>query len=131
MNDNVTLNWVGKKRTHRTLDTAGDVTLAISQDNTKNKRTSVIAFKHRSYSKITSTGYMVFAVVGTRLYFKSDTSSVGYKLSTFNKDKSSCHVKVDYASLPLDVKLEVGNYNLEWDRNLGLYYIDVLKKLEI
>ncbi len=126
------LNWLGKMRSHSRSDSKDcDVVLSVSKEANayKEGECTIIAFKNRSYAKITQKEHMVIAVLGTRLYFKEASRAEGYKLSTFNKDRTACHMKVNPQVLKL-TDVEIGRYTLEWDKNVGCYYIDVANKLE-
>ena len=122
------LNWLGKCRSYGGKKIDCDVILSTSYDSSKKKETSVISFRNRSHAKITQKEHMVFAVLGTKLYFKEASVREGYKLTTFNKDKSSCHIKIDSRVVKI-TDLEAGEYMLEWDKHVECYYVDINNKL--
>ena len=123
------LIWV-KKKIGKVAKGAADVIISQVNDYTKNATPTVIQFKNNSYLRITKNTYITFAVSGTRLYFKQEEPRDGYKLTGFNKDGTSATVKVHQDVLPINVNVEVGSYNLEWDPVLGLHYVDILHKLK-
>ena len=98
------------------------------------RSSTAITFKQNSHLRITRTQHIVFAIDGTKLYFREASEFEGFKLCSGcskNKPKkaTSFTIKVHPTMLPLS-KIEAGAYNLELDKYLGLYYIDVQNKLK-
>lgn len=91
--------------------------------------TTVVKFFNEVYKLIDNErkGRICLAVDGTRLYFKSDDK--GWKITQKTKDERNAKLMIDGRKLPIE-KLEKGNYQLEWDKDLSLYFIDILNKLE-
>ena len=90
----------------------GDV--VITQVNDSNHSTS-IRFLNNSWKRITKNQHIVFAIKDSKLYFKQEEPRYGYKLSGNSEDSISRFIKVIPDVLKV-TDLEIGSYNLEWDR---------------
>ena len=124
------MEWI-KKRVARVANNSGsDVTLSVTRYIGRDEHV-VIKFRNHSYAKITKTNSMVLGISGTRLYFREALTTEGFTLTSFNKIKSTAHFKVSMSQLKLSsTKIELGDYNLQYDTSQKLYYIDVTNKLK-
>ena len=122
------MEWIVKQHA-RVLSGGSDVSINLVTADFKPSRVS-ITFRNNVYLKITKNNFLVCGLQGTRMYFKAAAPAEGFKLSTFNKDKSSCIIRVQERQLPISKnKIEIGDYKLEFDSNLKLYYIDAAHKI--
>lgn len=118
------MNWLVKNR--RTASSLFDGEVIINEV-TKNTIPSV-AFRFRKDSQKKFLGdnlYLAFAIENNRMYFKETANKYGWKLS-----ESGCNkfFKLYKKNVPLADEW-YGEYNLEWDNKLNLYFIDLNHKL--
>lgn len=114
-------NWIEKGFTSKGIKCA-DLTITNSDKKSKKERIS-FRFRNGVFKKITSTDYMVFAVVNNRIYFKESDKIKGFKLTGFGKESDSCSIQAT-GNYPV---LE-GNYLVEYDKKEHLYFVDLEKK---
>ena len=123
------MNWVGKSK-NRGINDVGEVFIRVVNDD---RHSTQISFKKKSYLKITRNLHIVFAIDGTRLYFREASQYEGWKLNDGGSKRkgsnSAFTIKVNPQALPVS-KIETGAYNLELDEDLMLWYIDTLNKLK-
>lgn len=118
------MEWLEKKQYKCSKDSKGEVFISLI---TKNSHPSVaIRFAKNSWLKITKNDHVIIGVENGRLYFNQGEDYQGWKLST--SGKSTKIFKVYQEVLPIG-PVETGEYNLEFDSRVGLYYIDVRNKL--
>ena len=123
------MEWITKKYS-RVLNGGSDVSLSLSNPGINSGRV-VIRFRNDVYLKITKNEFLKCGLQGTRLYFKETSPTEGFKLTSFNKNKSSCLTRISEELLPIsDTKIELGDYKLQYDPNLKMYYIDGLNKIK-
>lgn len=118
------MEWIVKKhvRTRATMIKNDIVVRTIGQHGIKK---TTISFYNNSHLKISQSLYIVCALSGNRLYFKQESMQNGYKLSA-----SGNNVK-RFVMPQAGEQFGVGDYNLEFDVKMGLYYIDSYHKLII
>lgn len=126
------MEWVVRKKTN-TQSHKGNVYIYSceyqSKRDYKNNIHSVVTFINKSWKKVSRTCFLQFGIQGTRLYFREANAKVGYKLS-LSANGENATIKVVSSVLPLNKNIEEGDYWLEYDNQLGLYYIDVKNKIE-
>ena len=115
------LIWVGKENTNR--GNKADVTISMNK-NGANKIQTHLRFRNNCFLRFTKNNYVVFAVTGARMYFKESNQKQGYQLTCKSKDGKSCSFKTGN-----DLSNHIGDYELLWDSNAKLNYIDFNKKL--
>ena len=94
----------------------------------KTRYSTNICFFHEVYKLIApNLDRIAVAIDGTRLYFQENNK--GWKISDYSKSKDKARLKIDGSILPVDT-IEKGNYQLEYDRDRNLYFIDVKNKME-
>ena len=104
--------------------------VSIHSGNNKGDSTSAnLVFRNACFHKISpNTGYVVYSVKGSRVYFKEASSREGFKLSKSHKVeennrymtfKSTMHPALNEWCLSNE-----GDYDLMWDKGYGLWYID-------
>ena len=119
------MEWIEKERSYNTSKFDGEVIVSLL----KKGRKTVTGFKFRknSANKIvkSDSSAIVVAKDGSRIYFKEEDSSRGFKVRYQGKG-------IRYAYIPKKlVELDnVGEYNLIFDKETVLVYIDLNRKLE-
>lgn len=112
------MEWIKKKHCQTFKRESADVTISIIQcDTAENGIMTRFAFKNNCQFKLTTNGYIVFALENNRIYFKEANADEGFKLSYMN----SINTLVDLSEFK-------GGYMLNYDESLNLYYIDLSKK---
>jgi hypothetical protein len=116
------LMWLGKEK-HRCTSSVCDVTISKNKDAKGRKRSS-IRFRNSCFLRITKNNYVVIAMTGARIYFKQSNPTEGYSLSMASSDGKSKTIK-----MTRDLSKHIGDYELFWDSEHELNYIDLNKKL--
>ena len=83
--------------------------------------------KNSIYKIISNEEYVVIAKDGNKIYFKEANRIRGFKLGNWTPNVKC--FKVMLSKFPLREE-DLGEYNLEFDTNLGLHYICLNRKLE-
>ena len=112
------MEWFTKSRQKNTNQDC-DISVSINKDGK-----TCITFKNSSYLKITTTGHLIVGKENNKLYFGGSDRYEGFKLTTFNQAKTTCHVKIT------GLDFVIGDYNLEFDKDQALYYIDSDRRLK-
>ena len=112
------MEWFTKSRIRSRLQDC-DVSVTLNKDGH-----TAITFKNGSYLKVTTTEHIIVGQEGTKLYFGGSDRYEGFKLTSFNRERTNCTFKV------AKLRFEVGDYNLEFDKDQALYYIDSNRKLK-
>ncbi len=115
------LIWVGKENCNKS--NGSDVTLSMNKNGTNKKQTH-FRFRNSCFLRFTKSGYVEFAVTGSRIYFKESTRKIGYQLTNKSKDMKACSFKTGK-----NLSKHIGDYELLWDDNVKLNYIDFSKKI--
>lgn len=102
------LNWVVKQNTSNV-----DVNISVSQSGTR------ISFRNGCFEKINKEGiYFRYAIDGNRMYFDKANEEEGYKIRVeSNSTRWVCLTKW--------MKGFQGGYDLEYDEEEKLYYIEI------
>lgn len=116
------MEWLTKGGSQNRTQFDGEVILSVERE-----KYFLFRFRKNSNFKITDKDYIVIAKDGNRIYFKEADASQGFKLGNWTNRVRSFKVAID--KLRLD-KSAVGEYNLEFDTNLHLHYICLVRKLE-
>lgn len=116
------INWVTKSRISG--KNGKDILISVTKSG-DNLHGSII-FRNKQFNKFKS-GYIMFGLAGTRLYLADSNSTDGYKLcdcaSSFNK---TCKVSNDtFADWCANHR---GEYVLDYDSTLGMYYVETNKE---
>ena len=120
------MEWLQKDKSHNISEFDGEVIIQFEMHVGKTR----IQFKFRKNSihKIaTDCEYIVIAKDGDRIYFKESNVKYGFKVSNYGQNTKVFKVKYDRFHIDED---KLGEYNLEFDTNLGLHYISLNRKLE-
>ena len=89
------------------------------------------AFKNNAHLKITKNEHVVLANEGTRIYFKEGDPTEGFKVTSFNKTKTNCSIRIcDEVVKAIGTRIPFGDYRLQYDTVLKLYYIDGLNRVK-
>lgn len=116
-----TLNWISKKQNISEAD------VSISKvSNGNNKKQTSFRFRNNRYNRITANLYVVYAVDGSRIYFDMSTDKSGFKLCIHDNNFSNAMFKT---VSPFNLDSFIGDYCLEYDRELKLCFIDKNSKL--
>lgn len=119
------MDWLQKR--HRSSgESFGEV--YISKVCLKTSPATSFRLKNEVVNKITKTGYVKIAFKGTRMYFDEAESYEGWKLCSAGV--SGQFFKIKDVSLPINLEIGLGNYNVEFDTMLGYYYVDFDKQLD-
>ena len=119
------LNWIGKTRTGN--QSAFDVAFSFQKTNSGSQRI-MIRFSASAVSiKFKGAEHLVFAISGTRVYFKEADSRYGYKLSKHNAGDNTSRtialINDDLADF-LHKHPHIMNTNLKFDATQELYFVD-------
>ena len=118
------MNWLVKN--HRVSSSMFDGEIVINEVTRDSIPSIAFRFRKNCEKKILSNGvYLSFAIENNRMYFKETSSKYGWKLS-----ESGCNkfFKLYKKNVPMTEEW-YGEYNLEWDNMLNLYFIDLNHKL--
>ena len=115
------LIWIGKENSNRGIST--DVSISMNK-NGKNKMQAHFRFRNNCFLRFTKNNYVEFAVTGARIYFRESNQKNGYRLTCKSKDGKACSFKTGK-----DLSKIVGDYELLWDCNEKLNYIDFGKRI--
>jgi len=122
------MEWITKEKAHAKSQYDGEIMLYKTV--TKGRHIICFRFRKNSFYKVIRDGepFAVVAKVGSRIYFKSATSNTGYKMRTIGPDQR-------YLRVPESKRFEIpddalGEYNLMYDKDEGLIYIDEYAKLK-
>lgn len=117
------INWKTTDRPSGCLTTVKLTICAYAQVN--------IAFYEEVYKLVTKTKFMAFGTdeERARIYFKEEIPGRGYKLSNFRSNETTATLKVPFKKLPIGEEIQ-GDYHLNYDNELELYYVDLNKKVE-
>lgn len=122
------LTWVQKGVTRTTA--RSDVSIRINKGGSKTPKRFVVRFEPDPVRKLTpKSSYLICAFDEDtgRLYFKEDTPMTGFKVTWTSVGRTKLQI-----SFPLTadyMKEYVGDYQLLYDREEKLYYIDRQLKL--
>ena len=115
------IDWQNKSHARDTMK--GDVQIKFAKD----RKDVVIKIRKEVYLKLTDTHYLIVGFEGSRLYFQQANKDKGWKVADESK---TVLFSVPFTKMPLS-RIEEGDYNLEYDTNHMLYYIDVKNKITI
>lgn len=118
------MEWINKSKT-RNGNFKGQVVIKLTRD----EKAFSIRFMKSSYKKITNNNYIVCGLEQSRLYFKQEDPRLGYKLSQNDQDDTARFFKILVKNINFN-KIDCGEYNLEYDADLRLWYIDTKHKLD-
>ena len=127
-NDGLPFAWNYKNKNAR-RNVAGDVTITASGKTASGIKQVYFNIRNKCFLKIGATGYAVFAVWNSRIYFKSVPAESGYKLT-----KAREVMDTRYMTCPATdeihefIKNNTGDYKLHFDPVYSLYYIDTDEK---
>jgi hypothetical protein len=119
---NITFEWVTNQRTP--ID--ADVSITMVKAG-KDREQIAFRFRNNSYLKITNNLYVVYAVHGSRIYFTTSDVKKGFRLS-FEREKFETGSFKSKPSTKTDMSRFIGDYDLIYDRELLLHYVDMGKK---
>lgn len=123
------LEFITKEKNNSTNYRGGDVVITTTLYlKGKTQYSTNICFYHEVFKLIApSLDRIAIAIDGTRLYFQENNK--GWKLTDTSKTGDKARLKIDGSILPVET-IEKGNYQLEYDRDRNLYFIDVKNKME-
>lgn len=114
------LNWITK---HSNVKKGIDVSITLSKEDSQKQQTS-FRFRNHTSEKITDTGYIKLAVMNNKLFFAKAEPTEGFKLSDASKFGDARGVAIRGFS-----DLKNGDYDLLFDKEYGLFYVDLSKNL--
>lgn len=114
------MEWITKQY-YRRRNCLHDVNVSVNGNN-KDKhgyRTS-FAFRNNCHKKVSINDYIVIGFTGTRVYFKNAPKETGFHLFSRNKDGGTVY------RVAITGKYDgfIGDYDLLFDNENGLWYID-------
>lgn len=116
-----TLNWISKKQNISEADVS-----ITKVSNGHNKKQTSFRFRNNCYNRITANLYVVYAVDGNRIYFDMSKDKSGFKLCIHDNKFFNAMFKT---VSPFNLDSFIGDYCLEYDRELKLCFIDKNNKL--
>lgn len=96
--------------------------VSISLVGKKELATSII-LRNGADRSISKTGFLSVAMYEDRLYFREETPESGYKISEHNS-KTTRQVSIKDNALNDFTLIHAGDYKLQYDKELKLFYID-------
>lgn len=117
------MEWLENDKAQNRTQFDGEVIISV-------ERGERLLFKFRKnsvYKIISNEEYVVIAKDGNKIYFREATPNRGFKLGNWTPNVKC--FKVLLSKFPLREE-DLGEYNLEFDTNLGLHYICLNRKLE-
>lgn len=121
------MDWIQKDKTYSKSEFDSEVMITRQQYKKGCDRFFFKFMKNSIYKIMKNYQYITLAKQGRRIYFKEINSKFGFKVSDYG-DSSKCF-KVVEKLLSLSNE-DLGEYNLEYDSELGLHYIDFNRKLK-
>lgn len=118
------MEWIEKTRSYNKARFDSEVLVSTTIVNYKKQ----VCFKFRKNSAhklFSNEPYLVVARDGSKIYFKEATPVSGYKLQEVGPD--SRYMRLFSEKLISDS--ECGEFNLEYDRELGLCFINLDRKV--
>lgn len=115
------LDWKGKKM-HKS---DADVGISVVKRGKGGGRQTSFRFRNNSFTRLIKNRYakyIQYAVTTNRIYFKESDPSIGLAVSLRDKDNAGT-VKASEALTDF-----IGDYDLLYDREIGLCYIDANHK---
>jgi hypothetical protein len=115
------LDWKGKKM-HKS---DADVGISIVKRGKGGGRQTSFRFRNNSFTRLIKnrhTRYIQYAVTANRIYFKGSGPSVGLAVSFRDEDNAGT---VKASEILADF---IGDYDLLYDHEIGLCYIDLNHK---
>ena len=116
------MEWISKNY-KTTPAKRSEVMVTVTKDG--DKKVTNFTFYNGSEKKIGSTGYLVYALTATRVYFKAADIKTGFKL--YNKTENSISTRF---KIIRNLTKFIGDYNLLFDNNEGCWYIDMTQKTD-
>ena len=123
------MEWITKAKSYE-RDVYGDVRLSISTDNSRKDKVRIVFTFYKGIERkiIKNLPYIMVGVNGSRLYFAETQKHNGFKLVGSN-DRQAKYISMVNTHLKMGVK-DVGFYNLNFDAEKRLYYIDLAQKIK-
>ena len=115
------ISWVTKSKCNG--KSGRDILVSVHRSN--NKAQGNITFRNKQFDKFKS-GYVMFGLSGTRLYIVEADSKDGYKLCDSVSYNKNC--KVANETFADWCKNHRGEYALEYDSDLSMYYVETADK---
>ena len=115
------LTWIGK--TVGKVPSKNEVSVTLNK-NGECKFMTAFRFRNNAHLRITKTGFIEYALSSDRIYFRESTERVGYAVTSKSTDGKNVSIKTNR----LNDKF-IGDYDLLWDNEEKLNYIDVAKKI--
>ena|GEM_PF-3933845 len=117
--------WMGKRNFTQKARSSQRCDVSIKKSYSQEKLKVRFTFRNGSGGIVSETEYLQFAVPDSKhIYFTSGDHDTGLKLSS---QKSMCcdnrYVMVNKESDAEEIVSFVGDYNLKYDDECGLYYI--------
>lgn len=119
------IEWIEKERRYNRTNFDGEVIISHVKRG-HNKYATCIKFRKNSFFKIAKDEEsIVLARDNAKIYFKEAGARNGFKLRDFGDQAKMVIIPKQIVS-----NSECGEYNLEFDSDLMLHYINLYKKLE-
>lgn len=118
----IDFNWQTKQKVGGRRSSDFDVSLSLS----KQKGVDAVAafiFRDDCFKKVSKTGYVVFAFVNNRIYFKEADQRTGYHFSPRANGTSATFQTMNKMAVD-NAKYMSGDYNLKYDKEYDMYYIE-------
>lgn len=114
------MEWITKQY-YRRKNCLQDVTVTVC-GNPKDKKgyRTTFAFRNNCNKKISPNDYIVFGFTGTRVYFKNAKETEGFHLFLRTKERGTTR----RVSITGNYSGFIGDYDLLFDKENGLWYID-------
>ena len=120
------MEWLENGKSQHRSEFDGDLIINFE----KHADVTRVQFRFRKnsiYKIISNNEYVVVARDGNNIYFKESNATRGFKVSRWTDNVKIFKVSCEKLKLTED---NIGEYNIEFDSNLGLHYICLGRKLE-
>lgn len=127
------ITWINKRGNRQTSLSKKDVKVTINKNGKSRKTGEVlhavaIRFMNESFKKVTANGYVSigFDLDLGRVYFSTAEGKTGFKLTQNSKGDKVRYLQLS-AKNGIDWHGHTGEYDLTYDADNKLYYIDISK----
>ena len=126
-------DWMGRSGAKTYVRTNADVTITEvypSKEDKRNRTKKKIAFTFRHHSRhaVSTTDYVMIAVVKNRIFFKTGNADNGFLIGSGNSkaenSKDNGYLRISQEEFVSRLESFVGSYELQYDKFYELFYIE-------
>ena len=121
------MEWVQKTNAYNKAMFDSEIMISKIETKGNNARVFFKFMKNSIYKIVKTQDFITLARDKSRIYFKETDPCYGFKIADYGYKTKCFKVREDLFPIKND---ELGEYNLEYDTQLGLHYIDINRKLK-